>query len=110
MMTRILCLGLNALIVAGLAASPARAQRKTHGAGVSWSGAHGGVSWDGGHAYEGGSYGGYPAVTSPSPAYKPLPPAYKTPQSSPSVDPIAAEHAQRGEYRERNRIGKADRR
>lgn len=108
-MFRILCLGLSMVIVAGLT-SPANAQRKTHGAGVSWSGGHGGVSWDGGHAYEGGTYSGYPAAPSPYPAYKPLPPAYKTPLSSSPVDLIGAEHSQRGDHRDRNRVGKTDRR
>ncbi|RKF17361.1 hypothetical protein D6851_16785 [Altericroceibacterium spongiae] len=69
---------LGAVVIAFLAVSPAAAQRKTHGAGVSWSGSHGGVSWDGGHAYEGGSYGGYPAASSPPP------PPHKAPQISPS--------------------------
>ena len=46
-MIRKIYLGLGALIIAGLATSPALAQRNTHGAGVSWSGSHGGVNWDG---------------------------------------------------------------
>lgn len=69
-MIRKLAVGLIAVVTIGLAVSPAAAQRKTHGAGVSWSGGHGGVSWDGGHAYEGGGYGGYPATVPPRPAYK----------------------------------------
>ena len=107
-MFRILSLGLSMVIVAGLT-SPAEAQRKTHSAGVSWSGGHGGVSWDGGHAYEGGSYSGYPAASSPYTAFKPLPPAYKMPQPLPSVDLIAAEHDRRGGHRDRDRAGKANR-
>lgn len=76
-MTKKFGLGLSALILAALATAPAGAQRKSHGAGVSWSGTHGGVSWDGGHAYEGGGYGGYPAASPPRPAYKmPQPPSY----------------------------------
>ena len=62
---------LGAVVIAFLAVSPAAAQRKTHGAGVSWSGSRG-------HAYEGGSYGGYPAASSPPP------PPHKAPQISPS--------------------------
>ncbi len=108
-MFRKLYWGLSVVIVAGLTSS-ANAQRETHGAGVSWSGGHGGVSWDGGHAYEGGTYGGYPAASSPYPAYKPLRPAYKTPQPSSPVITIAAEHAQRGDHRDRNHAGKAERR
>jgi hypothetical protein len=59
---RKLAVALSAIVTIGLAVSPAAAQRKTHGAGVIWSGGHGGISWDGGHAYEGGGYGGYPAI------------------------------------------------
>lgn len=75
-MNRKFSLGLSAAMAAGLAISPASAQGQSHGAGVSWSGMHGGVSWDGGHAYGGGNYSGYPATSSP-------PPVYKIPQSSP---------------------------
>ena len=42
-MFRKLYWGLSVVIVAGLTSS-ANAQRETHGAGVSWSGGHGGVS------------------------------------------------------------------
>jgi len=65
-----LTLGIMILILFGLAAAPAGAQVLSHGAGVNWSGTHGGVNWDGGHAYEGGSYGGYPASSAPRPAYQ----------------------------------------
>ncbi|MDM7957972.1 hypothetical protein [Blastomonas sp.] len=110
-MIRTIFLGLSTVVVASLVISPASAQRKTHGAGVSWSGGHGGVSWDGGHAYEGGSYGGYPAASPPSPAYKPPPPAYRMPQPSP--DPIARsypEHDWRGGHRYPDHAGRAERR
>jgi len=43
-------LALAGAMAAMLAASPALARDEHHGAGVSWSGMHGGVSWDGGHA------------------------------------------------------------
>lgn len=92
-MGRRLGVALGAVVIACLAVSPAVAQRKTHGAGVSWSGSHGGVSWDGGHAYEGGSYGGYPAASPPRPAYK-------APQISPSrAAPSAAQRERRDERR-----------
>jgi hypothetical protein len=64
-------------MAATLAASPALARDEHHGAGVSWSGMHGGVSWDGGHAYLGGAYGGYSYVPPPphrAPAH--APPSY----------------------------------
>lgn len=77
-MSRKFWLALSAATVTGLVTSPAGAQRMSHGAGVSWSGTHGGVSWDGGHAYEGGSYGGYPAASPPRPAYQmPQPSPYR---------------------------------
>lgn len=82
--------GLSALILAGLATGSAGAQRLSHGAGVSWSGTHGGVSWDGGHGYEGGGYGGYPATSSPRPAYQ-------TPQPSSHLT-----HAPRPPYYQKN--------
>lgn len=109
-MIRTICLGLSAVVAIGLVISPAGAQRRTHGAGVNWSGGHGGVSWDGGHAYEGGSYGGYPAASPPSPAYKPPPPAYR--MSQPSPNPIARsypEHDRRGGHRSSNSGNRADR-
>lgn len=84
----IVCAGVTAVT----ASAPAAAQRKTHGAGVNWSGGHGGVSWDGGHAYTGGDYGGYPAAPPASPTYKPLPPAYRTPQlAAPLLDPTRSD-------------------
>jgi len=64
------------------------AQVISHGAGVSWSGTHGGVNWDGRHAYEGGSYGDYPRSSA-------LRPAYQMPQPSPySMQLPRAPHAQ----------------
>lgn len=74
---------LLACAVAVIATAPASAQRKTHGAGVSSSGTHGGVSWDGGHAYGGGDYSGYPAASAAMPAYRPIPPAYQPPRFAP---------------------------
>jgi len=78
--TRKFWLALSAATVTGLVTSPASAQRMSHGAGVSWSGTHGGVNWDGGHAYEGGSYGGYPAASPPRPAYQMPQPSPYLPQ------------------------------
>lgn len=90
---------ISATIVAGLIASPAPAQRKMHGAGVSWSGGHGGVSWDGGHSYGGGGYSGYPATATPPPAFKSVPPTFQLPLASsrpaetPPVPPRHSNHA-----------------
>lgn len=75
----------TALAAGLLSSAPATAQRKTHGAGVSWSGGHGGVSWDGSHDYRGGNYDGYASVLPPAPAYKPPPPKYIAPQLSPPL-------------------------
>lgn len=72
-MSRKVAWGAGCALAAALTAPPALAQRRTHGAGVSWSGGHGGVSWDGNHAYEGGSYGGYPATSAPKPVYRKSP-------------------------------------
>lgn len=57
-MSRKSILALAGLAAAMLAASSALARNGHHGAGVSWSGTHGGVSWDGGHDYSGMSYSG----------------------------------------------------
>lgn len=70
-----------------LAASPLLARDGHHGAGVSWSGMHGGVSWDGGHAYSGQSYGGYSYVPPPlyrAPSY--APPGYPVPYQAPPYE------------------------
>lgn len=100
---------IGSMIVAGLATSPATAQRKTHGAGVSWSGGHGGVSWDGGHDYRGGSYDGYPPSSPTVPAYKPPRPAYILPQISLSlVDPARTLVRRRDDYLNPSRTGEPD--
>ncbi|WP_296743812.1 hypothetical protein [Mesorhizobium sp.] len=80
-------LALAGAMAAMLAASPALARDEHHGAGVSWSGMHGGVSWDGGHAYSGETYGGYTYVPPPpyrAPSY--APPSYPNPSSTAPYD------------------------
>lgn len=64
-------------------AAPVGAQMNTHGAGIGWTGSHGGVSWDGGHAYSGGSYPGFP------PAYRAVPPVRPVPVK-PRYDGLSA--------------------
>jgi len=55
-------------------------------------------------------YGGYPAVSFPYPVYKPLPPAFRVPKLSTSVDPVAAEHDWHGDYRDPDHASKVSRR
>mgnify|MGYP001060094890 FL=1 len=97
-MIRKLTVGLIALVTVGLAVWPAAAQRKTHGAGVSSSGGHGGVSWDGGHAYEGRGYGGYPATAPPRPAYK-MPQLLPYLAQAPLAQPEQRDDAPRAQHR-----------
>lgn len=69
-MTRRVLLALSIAAISAVIAPPGLAQTRSHGAGVNWTGGHGGVNWDGEHSYGGGSYGGYPASTA-LPAYRP---------------------------------------
>jgi hypothetical protein len=52
----------------------------------------------------------YPAVSFPYPVYKPLPPAFRVPKLSTSVDPVAAEHDWHGDYRDPDHASKVSRR